>query len=127
MILPVVLLVLVSIVEFTLLLSAAQGINNAADAGAREALLASSTKSSIEGAVARNLQGYLWQTKQETLIFVNKVKDNTGALIDAAQTGDVIQVTVNVAARYTAPDALSIVKLSLGTQEVSSSFVVQRQ
>ena len=127
MILPVLMLVLVSIVEFTLLLSASQGVNNAADAGAREAALPSSTLVSIEAAVARNLEGYLWRNKQQTFVFVNKVKDTTGTLIAAANTGDVIQVTVNVQARYTAPDVLRIVKVSLGTQDVSSSFVVPRQ
>ena len=127
MILPVLMLVLVAIVEFTLLLSAGQAVNAAADVGAREAALPSSTKASIEAAVARTLEGYLWRTKQQTFVFVNKVKDTTGTLVAAANTGDVIQVTVNVQARYTAPDVLSIVKISLGTRDVSSSFVVNRQ
>jgi Flp pilus assembly protein TadG len=126
MILPILLLVLMGGVEFTLLLSAGQAVSTAAEAGAREAALPSSTKASIQAAVARALEGYVWRTKQETLVFVNQVKDTTGTLVTAAHTGDIVQVTVNVAARHTAPDVLSIVKISLNTNDVTSSFVVQR-
>jgi Flp pilus assembly protein TadG len=127
MVLPILLLVLVAIVEFTLLLTATQAINSAADAAAREAALASSTKASIEAAVNRTLDGYLWKTKASTMIYVNKIKDTTGTLTASAITGDAIQVTVNVPAHATAPDVLSIVKVSLGTKDLSSSFVTRRE
>jgi Flp pilus assembly protein TadG len=130
-VLPVLLLVLVAMVEYGILLVSSQGISAAANVGARQAALPSSSKADVDAAVETALGGFIWQGRQETLVFVNGAKDNSVApntgLLDASTTGDEIQVTVSIDADEVTPDILRYIGLSLAGSQVTSTFITRRE
>lgn len=130
-VLPVLLLVLVAMVEYGILLVSSQGISAAANVGARQAALPSTSKVDVEAAVQAALGGFIWQGRQETLVFVNGAKDNSLApdtgLLYASTTGDEIQVTVSIDADEVTPDILRYIGLSLAGSQATSTFVTRRE
>ncbi len=128
--LPILFIVLVAIVEFGLLLMSSQGVSAAANIGAREAALTSSSYTSVNTAVSNALVGYNWQGYAETVIFVNGVKD-TGVSspndLQNAPSGAVVSVTVNLPMNQAAPDALSMFGIPLAGHEVTATFVTRKE
>ena len=126
--LPVMLLIVLAIVEFSLLLMSAQGISMAAHRATREAALPGADYASVEDAVKDALRGYVWKDEAEVVAYVNHTRDVGGSsAVKNAITGDEIMVVVTVPANKAAPDILAFIGLSTSHSEVRTSFVTRRE
>jgi Flp pilus assembly protein TadG len=143
--LPVLLTVIFAAVEFSFLLLGSQAITAAANVGARQAALPSSTSSDVNYAVFSALQSWRWaQPNQlQVLVFVDTNGDGDLELVSdsfdsaaqqdpsnalaSAPTGTEVQVTVKLPSTTAAPNLLSIVGLSLTGQELTASFVSRKE
>jgi len=131
MVLPILLMVLLATVEFGILLMASQGVGAAAAHGSRNAALPSSSKMSVESAVATALDGYIWQGTEEVVIFVDSgagfVKDVSGTVLSSAPSGSIVSVTVNVESDEAAPDLLKYFGISLMNKELTTTYVTRKE
>ncbi len=143
--LPVLLIVVFAAVEFSFLLLGSQAITAAANVGAREAALPSSTATDVRNAVFQALQSWRWATNEhmQVLIFVDTdgadeldlVYDSQNPAMDDepenevrdAPTGTDIQVTIKLPSNQAAPDLLSLFGLGLNGQELTASFVTRKE
>ena len=130
-VLPILLAILLASVEFGILIMAQQGVGAAANMGAREAAKPSSSKSSVEAAVAAAVQGWKWKNDDEIVIYVDGVKD-TGSLLATAPTGATVSVTVNVAMNKAAPDLLNTFGIKLAAtlghpRELTATYVTRKE
>jgi Flp pilus assembly protein TadG len=126
--LPVLLIVVLAAVELSFLLLASQAITAAANVGARQAALPSTTAAEVEEAVEDALASWRWVNFLEVHVFVEGTIAGPGNELEDAVTGDVVQVTVNLASDQAAPDLLGIVPgLSIQGQELTASFVTRRE
>jgi Flp pilus assembly protein TadG len=147
-VLPVLLVVVFATVEFSFLLLGSQAITAAANVGARQAALPSSTAEDVRFAVFQALNSWKWTHTEgalQVLIFVDEdgdgiqasdlvydslsasLDDETANVVGTAQTGTDIQVTINLQSIDAAPDLLSIVNLGLQDQELTASFVSRKE
>lgn len=138
MVLPILLMVLLATVEFGILLMSSQGIGAAAAVGSRNAALPSSSKASVDAAVATALNGYIWKPKAATVIFVDSgsgfVKDTGGGTLANAPSGSIVSVTVQVNMNEAAPDLLRYFGLSIApsgptdkTRELTTTYVTRKE
>ncbi len=145
--LPILLVVILSAVEFTFLLLGSQAITAAANVGARQAALPSTSSLDVERAVYSALGSWRWaQTTNDLAVLVyvdqddngqiendelvhrtNNLSDSNGQLANAP-TGTVVQVTIQLPAIAAAPDLLGFVPgLSIKGQELTASFVTRKE
>ncbi|WP_254511048.1 TadE/TadG family type IV pilus assembly protein [Anatilimnocola floriformis] len=131
MVLPILLMVLLATVEFGILLMSSQGVGAAAAHGSRNSALPSSSKASVEAAVNAALDGYIWQSAQETVIYVDSgggfVKDISGTVLSSAPSGSIVSVTVNVESDQAAPDLLKYFGISLAGKEITTTYVTRKE
>ncbi|MDX1943886.1 MAG: TadE/TadG family type IV pilus assembly protein [Pirellulaceae bacterium] len=130
MVLPILLIILLAFVEFGLLLMATQGVGAAANLGAREAALASSTELSVKAAADDALAGWVWQGKHEVVIFVNGTRVNfsdASDLVQDAPTGSDISVTVNVPMVQAAPNLLAYFGIDLTDKDLTTTYVTRKE
>ena len=122
-ILPLIVLVMLAIAEFSFMLLGMQAIAAAANVGAREAALPSSSDATVEMAVEDALAGWVFQTKEETKTFVN------GSDVDVATavTGDTVEVAVILKTTHAVPDMLKFIGLTVAGQELRATFVTRRE
>lgn len=145
--LPVLLIVVFAAVEFSFLLLGSQAITAAANVGARQAALPSSTAEDVRFAVFQALDSWRWAEPEhlQVLIFVDEDEDGIDGddlvynsqdttldddpedIVGTAPTGTSIQVTINLLSEQAAPDLLSIVHLGLEGQELTASFVTRKE
>lgn len=125
-VLPILLAVVLASVEFGLLLMASQGVGAAANVGAREAAKPSSSRASVETAVAAAVQGWRWNNDYEVVIFVNGMKDSGNELLTAGH-GATVSVTVNVPMEEAAPDLLKTLGVTLAGKELTSTYVTLKE
>ena len=126
-VLPVLLVTLLAAVEFGILLMASQGVGAAANVGAREAALPSSSKASVEAAVAAAVQGWIWKDDHAVLIFVNGIKDVSGSVLATAPSGATVSVTVKVPMDEAAPRLLNTFGISLAGKELITTYVTRKE
>jgi Flp pilus assembly protein TadG len=122
-ILPLLTIVLLAIAEFSFMLLAMQAVTAAANVGAREGSLPSSTDTTVEQAVEDALAGWVFQGREETKTFVNGSDTN----VATAMTGDAIEVTVIVSTPQAVPDLLKFIGLTIEGQEIRATFVTRRE
>lgn len=122
-ILPLLIIVLLGIAEFSFMLLGMQAIAASANVGAREASLPSATDATVEAAVNDALAGWAFQGKQETKTFVNGVDVD----VTTAVTGDNTQVSVILKTTHAVPDMLNFIGLSVAGQEIRATFVTRRE
>jgi Flp pilus assembly protein TadG len=130
--LPVLLIVVLAAVEFSFLLLASQAITAAANVGARQAALPSTTADDVEEAVYDALASWRWANPAlpylEVHVFVDGDPDGPGNELEDSTTGTQVQVTVNLPSDQAAPDLLGIIPaLSIQGQELTSSFITRRE
>ena len=128
------------------MLLGSQAITAAANVGARQAALPSSTADDVHDAIFQALQSWRWATEEQlqVLIFVDTdngvgeldlVYDSHNPAIDdlpenevgMAPTGTDIQVTVKLPSDEAAPNLLSIFGLNLSGEELTASFVTRKE
>lgn len=130
MVMPILLVVLLALVEFGTLLMASQGVNAAAHVGAREASLAGSRDALVLSAVQNATATYPWKTFSTTQVYINgtliSLNDGTDQLANAA-SGDLISVTVSVPMVNAAPDLLKFVGITLGTNQLTNTYVTRKE
>lgn len=130
MAMPILLVVLLALVEFGTLLMASQGVNAAAAVGTREASLAGSRDALVQQALANAIDTYPWKTSATTTVFINgqqiSLTDGTDNLA-AARSGDLISVTVSVPMTAAAPNLLSFVGISLGSNQLTNTYVTRKE
>ena len=124
--LPILLVVGIAIVQFSLMLLGSQAISAAAHAGAREACLPGASSLSVVRAVENALQGYSFQNNCEVLIFVNNQPETVSAL-STAITGDSVGVTVRVGAPHVAPNSLLLIGISIADTTLQQTFVMRKE
>ena len=122
-ILPLIMVVLLAIAEFSFMLLGMQAIAAATNVGAREASLASSSDTSIEAAVEGALDGWVFQGRQETTTYINGIDADAAT----AMTGDTVQVTVKLQTTHAVPDMLKFIGLTIAGQEIQATFVTRRE
>ena len=130
MVLPILLLVILAIVEFSLLLISTQGVNSAAHMGVRTAALPSSSYQTVEERVRRAAQCFNWSGKQNLVIFVDGTRDDGSVIpgpLERAPTGAEVSVTVSVPQSAAAPDLLRLVGLSMEDRVLTTSFVTRKE
>ncbi|MFT5522437.1 MAG: Flp pilus assembly protein TadG [Pirellulaceae bacterium] len=137
MILPILTILTVGIIEFSIIMLSSQAISTAAHLGTREAALPSADYDTVADAVSDALRTKIWEGQHEVVIFVTDattmmtLKDDgtPGADIqlEDANTGDQISVTVTVPTNQAAPDILSIIGLSTSGSELTTTFVTRRE
>jgi hypothetical protein len=128
--LPVLLLVVLAAVEYTFLLLGSQAITAAANVGARQAALPSTSAADVEDAVFDALASWRWARPQflEVLVFVDGDPAGPGNELENAPSGTEVQVTVKLPSDQAAPDLLKIVPvLSIAGQELTSSFITRKE
>jgi Flp pilus assembly protein TadG len=132
--LPILFIVLLAIVEFGLLLMSSQGVSAAANLGAREAALSSSSYTSVKTAVNNAVVGYNWKNYTDVVIFVDGVKDTGGTnpmspnnALQNAPSGAIVSVTVNLPMNEAAPDGLKLFGITLAGHEVTATFVTRKE
>ena len=145
--LPILLIVILASVEFTFMLLGSQALTAAANVGARQAALPSTSSSQVEDTVYMALSSWRWaQNKNDLAVVVYVDQDDNGqiendervfqtnTLSDAAEvlanapTGTVVQVTLRLPAPAAAPDLLGIFPgLSIKGQELTASFVTRKE
>lgn len=128
LIIPLVLIVLFSIVEFSFLLIGQQAIASAANVAAREAALPSTDITAAENAVDAALTGWAFRDDVRVLVFVNGVRDDgvNNELLNAV-TGDEVTVEVQVFMAHAAPDLLKFITLSFGDNRLISTYTTIRE
>ena len=124
--LPILLVVGIAIVQFSLMLLGSQAISAAAHAGAREACLPGASSPSVVRAVENALQGYSFQNNCRVSIFVNN-QPETDFPLSSAITGDTVGVTVRVGAAHVAPNALLLVGISIADTTLQQTFVMRKE
>ena len=122
-VLPLIILVSLAIAEFSFMLLGMQAIAAAANVGAREAALPSSSDASVEMAVEDALAGWIFQGKEETKTFVN----GSDVDVSTADSGDTVEVTVILETNHAVPDMLKFIGLSIAGQETRATFVTRRE
>jgi Flp pilus assembly protein TadG len=143
--LPILLIVILASVEFSFLLLGSQAITAAANVGARQGALPSSTVDEVNDAVLQSLASWRWAKPDilQVLVFVDTDGDGDVELVSdsfdppvaqdplnelgTAPTGTELQVTVKLRSDQAAPDLLAIVGLGLGNQELTASFVTRKE
>lgn len=124
--LPILLVVALAIIEFSMMLIGMQAVSAAAHAGVREASLPGSSASSVVQRVNDALDSWSFQNDVDVLIFVNNLPADGAPLVEA-QTGDEVSVTVRVGAAKVAPNALLIVGISIAGKELEQTFVMRKE
>jgi Flp pilus assembly protein TadG len=137
MILPILTILTVGIIEFSIIMLSSQAISTAAHLGTREAALPSADYDTVADAVSDALRTKIWEGQHEVVIFVTDATtmmtlkdDGTPAAdiqLEDANTGDQISVTVTVPTNQAAPDILSIIGLSTSGSELTTTFVTRRE
>ena len=138
--LPVMLIVVFAAVEFSLLLLGTQAITAAANVGARQAALPSTTSEEVEEAVFQVLQTWRWAKSEHLQVLISVDGDlvydsqsmspsdkDPQNILGAAPTGSEVMVTLNLKSNQAAPDLLKVFKLGLGDQELTASFVTRKE
>lgn len=126
-ILPLILIVLFGLVEFSFLLISQQAIAAAAHVGAREGALPSTDLTAVEDAVESALTGWAFQDDVKVLVYVNGVRATTDAEVAGALTGDDISVEVQLFYEKAAPDLLRFINLSLVGNRLISQYTTRRE
>ncbi len=124
--LPILLLVGIAIVQFSLMLMGSQAVSAAAYSGVRDATLPGSSALSVFDAVQDALDGWSFQNDVEVLVFVNDQPELAEPLI-AANTGDKVSVTVRVNAARVAPNALRMIGISIAETELHHTYVMRKE
>ena len=122
--LPILLLAGLSLVQFSLLLLGSQAISAAAHSGVRQAALPGATIGSVRRSVDNALEGWSFKKNTQLLIFVNDQPVSKFPL-DQARTGDKVSVTVRVGAAQVAPNALSLVGITIAGTDLQQTFVMR--
>ena len=118
MVLPLLLLVLAALVELGTYLLAAQAIQGAAMAGAREATLPSATSDRVRAAVVGALAGWSYGAT---------LGPNDIQIVDSPLDGSV-SVTVSVDATQAALNPLAILPgLDLTGKKITAQFVMRKE
>lgn len=147
--LPVLLIVVFAAVEFSFLLLGSQAITAAANIGARQAALPSSTSDDVRDAIFQALDSWRWAEDDylQVLIFVDQ--NNNGVIEESelaydsqdnstfdppatdevanAPTGTDIQVTINLPSDQAAPDLLTLFNIGLAGEELTATFITRKE
>jgi len=123
---PTLLLVGIAVVQFSLMLMASQAVSASAYSGVRNAALPGSSALSVFNSVQEALDGWSFQNDVEVLVFVNGQPDLVEPLISAT-TGDKVTVTVRVNAARVAPNALSVIGISIANTELHHTYVMRKE
>jgi len=118
--LPILLLVVLAAIEFSILLMGNQAISAAAAIGAREASMPGATPQRVQVAVRRALKPWRFAGKIDPVV------------LDPPQpaqvpSGQPVSVTVRVRSLEVAPDLLKFVGVSLAGQQLSSTYVARKE
>ena len=124
--LPILLVVGLAIVQFSMMLMGSQAVSAAAHAGVRAAALPGSSNASVVATVHRALESRSFQNDVNVLILVNDKTELAKPLITAT-TGDKVSVTVSVNATKVAPNALRLIGISLTDTELHQTFVMRKE
>ena len=122
--LPILLLAGLSLVQFSMLLLGSQALSAAAHSGVRQAALPGATIGSVRESVDNALDGWSFKKYTQVLIFVNDQPASKFPL-DQARTGDKVSVTVRVGATKVAPNALSLVGITIAGTDLQQTFVMR--
>lgn len=125
LVLPIILLVLLAVVQYSILLLSTHALSVAAHVGVREAALPSSNTASVEAAVDDALDGWSFRNAAsfDVQIFVNDVMANPAT----AMTDDKVEVLVLVDATDAAPNLLNFIGLSLVGQDIQAEHVMRKE
>lgn len=126
LLLPILLIVVFAVVQFSLTLMALQAISASAHAGVREAALPGSSRASVVATVHSALTGWRFQDDVDVQIFVNGQPEKSASLTHAL-TDDEVSITVRVPATEAAPDALLLAGISLNSTNLQSTFVMRKE
>lgn len=118
--LPILLLVVLAAIEFSILLMGNQAISAAAAIGAREASMPGATPRRVEAAVQRALRPWRFAGKIEPIVL-------EPPLPAQVPTGRPVSVTVRVRSTEVAPDLLKFIGVSLAGQQLSSTYVARKE
>lgn len=145
--LPMLLLVVVGAVEFSFLLLGSQAITAAANVGARQAALPSSSAQDVNDAVFQALASWRWARPQYLQVLIFADTDNGAGQLDLvydsqdsdpydnddddevlnAPTGTDIQVTVKLPSNQAAPDLLKVFGLGLNNEQLTATFITRKE
>lgn len=121
--LPVLLIVVLAVVQFSMMLIATQAVGAAASVGVREAVLPGATAASVTTAVTGALAGFVFAGDETTTVYVNGMP----AAPTTAVTGDEVTVSVKVAATKAAPNALSYIGISIASTDIQQTYVMRKE
>lgn len=125
--LPVLLIAVFALVEFSFLLLSYQAVAGSASVGVRQAALPSSDTNDVENAVTASLNGWAFQDDVKVLVYVNGVRDTTNTLLAASTSGDEVSVEVQLLYGKAAPDLLKFVGLSLSEHRLITQYTMYRE
>jgi len=126
-VLPILLIVMCAVVQFTMLLMASQTVHAAAAAGAREAALPGATAQTVQHRVQEVVENWRFADSLAPVeIYVNDQPEYTYPLYEAVP-GDVVRVNITVDALATTPDLLQFIGLSLRNEKLNSTFVMRKE
>ena len=126
--LPLLLVVLLAVIQFSMLLISSQAVSVAASVGVRQASLPSAGASSVSSAVFQSLTGWKFQGDAEVVIYVNGVSEaSSPGTLAMANTGDLVSVTVNVPSIEASPDLLNLIGFSIADQTLTATYVMRRE
>ncbi|MBX9789469.1 MAG: pilus assembly protein [Pirellulales bacterium] len=118
--LPILLLVVLAAIEFSILLMGNQAISAAAAIGAREASMPGATPQRVQAAVQKALKPWRFAGKIEPLVLEPPFPAQV-------PSGQPVSVTVRVRSLDVAPDLLKFVGVSLAGQKLSSKYVARKE
>jgi len=123
MVLPILLLVLLAVVQFSTYLLATQAVQAAALVGAREATLPGATKESVHAAVGRALDGWRFKGSMgEDAVVIGPQG------WEKAPTGQSVGVVVRVDAKKAATNSLKYLPGFAWTDEkITGKYVMRRE
>lgn len=126
--LPLLLVVVLAVIQFSMLLISSQAVSAAANVGVRQASLPSATAAAVQSAVFQSLTGWKFQGEAEVVIYVNGVSEmSSPGELAASNTGDLVTVTVNVPSIEASPDLLKLVGFSIADQTLTATYVMRKE
>jgi len=125
--LPVLLIAVFALVEFSFLLLSNQAVASSASVGVRQAALPSTDLTDVENAVDAALTGWAFQDDVKVLVYVNGVRDTANTLLVASTTGDEVSVEVQLLYGKAAPDLLKFVGLSMSEHRLITQYTMFRE
>lgn len=126
LVLPVLLVVILAVVEFSMLLLSSQAVAGAASVASRQATLPGADAADVQAAATQALAGWKFAGDVTTQITVNGIPESSSPLSLAA-TGDVIAVTVEVPSLSAVPDVLRYIGITLAGKTITTTYVAPRE